>query len=242
MLLKINSMFETVMPQKGKAMALFVVMTFAVAGLTEVTSLSDSPVVAKGPGNASDPSVVAQLSGLDRHPHLTAGNASDSSVVTQGPGNASDLPFVTQNQTYDPNNCFYSNVTLDTCPIHTHFKGLRNATTDCFKIVGEAKVSTGDVQNYTKSVQSFFSLLAADNTLTAINVGIAGGSGPITDMDAVWNLMESEMMTRENRQTVLGQVNSHLASAQPGFTQAQLDALTFCIVSEANALGPSPNY
>jgi len=222
-------MLGTIMPQKGKAVALFVVLAFAVAGLTAVTSLSDSPVVAQGPVNLSDPSVVAQLSGLSQHPHLT-------------PGNASDLSMVTQSQAYDPNNCFYSNVTMDTCPIHSHFKGLSNATTDCFKIVGEAKVSTGDAQNYTKSVQSFFSLLSADNKLTEINEGIAGGSGPITDMEGVWNLMENGMMTRDNRQMVLDEVNSLLASAQPGFTQAQLDALTFCIISEANALGPTPNY
>ena len=230
MLLKISSsMFETIMPQKGKAVALFVVLAFAVAVLTAVTSLSGSPVVAQGPVNLSDPSVVAQLSGLDRHPHLTSGNASD-------------LAMVTQNQAYDPNNCFYSKVTMDTCPIHTHFKGLSNATTDCFKIVGEAKVSTGDAQNYTKSVQSFFSLLPANNQITTINTGIAGGSGPITNMEELWNLMENGMMTRENRQIVLDEVNSLLASAQPGFTQAQLDALTFCIISEANALGPTPNY
>src|SRR5918998_944026 len=132
-------MFETIVPQKGKTVTMFVVLAFVVAGLTAATSLSDPSVIAQGPGNASDPSVVAQLSGLDRHPHLT-------------PGNASDLFMVTQNQAYDPNNCFYSNVTMDTCPIHSHFKGLSNATTDCFKIVGEAKVSSGNVQNYTKSV------------------------------------------------------------------------------------------
>ncbi len=80
-------MFETIMPQKGKAVALFVVLAFAVAGLTAVTSLSDSSVVAQGLGNVSDSSVVAQLSGLSKHPHLTPGNVSDSSVVAQSPGN-----------------------------------------------------------------------------------------------------------------------------------------------------------
>jgi len=229
MLLKISRMLGTIMPQKGKAVAMFVVLAFTVAGLTAVTSLSDPPVVAQSLGNLSDPSMVAQLSGLSQHPNLAPGNASDSSVVTQSQG-------------YDPNNCFYSNVTLDTCPIHSHFKGLSNATTDCFKIVGEAKVSTSDAQNYTKSVQSFSSSLAADNKLTEINKDIAGGSGPITDMNGVWKLMENGTMTRDNRQMVLDEVNSHLASAQPGFTQAQLDALTFCIISEANALGPTPNY
>ncbi len=130
-------MFDTIMTQKGKAMALFVVVAFAVAGLTAITSLSISYVLAQGPGNVSDPSVVAQLSGLDRHPHLTPGNVSNPSVVAQGQGN-------------DPFDCFKSNATIDSCPIHSHFKGLGNATTDCFKTIGEAKVSTGDAQNYTK--------------------------------------------------------------------------------------------
>ena len=222
-------MFNTIISQKGKAVALFVVLTFAVVGLTSVTSLSDSSVVAQGPGNVSDPSVAAQLSGLSQHPHLTPGNVLDSSVVAQTSGN-------------DPNDCFRTNDNIDTCPIHSHFKGLSNATTDCFKIVGEAKVSTGDAQNYTKSVQNFFSLLPANNQITTINTGIAGGSGPITNMEELWNLMENANMTRYDRQQVLDEVNSLLVSAQPGFTQAQLDALTFCIISEANALGPTPNY
>ncbi len=217
------------MSQKGKAVALFAVLAFAVAGLTAVTSLSDLSVVAQGPGNVSDPSVLAQLSGLDRHHHLTPGNVSDPSVVAQGPGN-------------DPNDCFKTNVAIDTCPTHTHFKGLSNATTDCFKIVGEAKVSTGDAQNYTKSVQSFFSLLPANNKLTSINEDIAGGSGPITDMEGIWNLMENGSMTRYDRQLVLDEINSLLAAAQPGFTQIQQDALSFCITDETNALGPTANY
>ncbi len=269
-------MFDTIMPQKRKAVALFVVLAFAVAGLTAspiafaaqhenmtmtmdenmssmgnmtggnatsmtenmtetesmnttVTSLSDSPVVAQGPGNVSDPSVLAQLSGLDRHPHLTPGNVSDPSVVAQGQGN-------------NPLDCFKSNVTIDICPMHSHFKGLENNSTDCFEIVGEAKVSTGEVGNWTGSVQSFFSLLPANNQITTINVNLAGGSGPITDMQGVWNLMENGNMTANDRQQVLDEVNSLLAAAKPGFTQAQLDALTFCIISEANALGPTPNY
>ncbi len=135
-----------------------------------------------------------------------------------------------------------SNATMDTCPIHSHFKGLSNATMDCFKTVGEAKVSTGDAQNYTKSVQIFFSLLPAHNKLTSINENIAGGSGPITNMEGVWNLMENGNMTRYDRQLVLDEVNSLLAAAQPGFTQIQQDALSFCITSEANSLGPTPNY
>ena len=229
MFLKISSMFETIIPQEGKAVAMFVVLASIVAGLTAVTFISDRPVVAQDLGNLSDSSVVAELSGLSKHPHLTAGNVSDSSVVAQSPGN-------------DPNDCFRTNDNIDTCPMHSHFKGLSNATTDCFKIVGEAKVSTGDVQNYTKSVQSFFSLLSANNELTSINENIAGGSGPITDMKGVWDLMENEVMTRNDRQLVLDEINSVLASAQPGFTQIQQDALSFCITDETTALGPGLNY
>lgn len=222
-------MFNTDISQKGKAVAMIVVLAFALAGLTAVTSLSDSPVVAQGLGNVSDPSVVAELSGLSKHPHLTPGNVSDSSVVSQ-------------NQDNDPNDCFRTNNNIDTCPMHSHFKGLSNATTDCFKIVGEAKVSTGDAQNYTESVQSFFSLLPTNNELTSINENIGGGSGPITDMKGIWDLMKSEDMTRNDRQLVLDEINSILASAQPGFTPIQQDALSFCITDETNALGPGLNY
>jgi hypothetical protein len=239
-------MINTNISQKGKAVALFVVLAFALAGLTAVTFLSDPSVVvvaqslgnvsdpsvvvvAQSLGNVSDPSVVAELSGLSKHPHLTPENVSDSSAVAQSQGN-------------DPNDCFRTNENIDICPVHSHFKGLSNATTDCFKIVGEAKVSTGDVQNYTESVQSFFSLLAANNKLTSINENIGGGSGPITDMNGVWDLMKSEVMTRNDRQLVLDEINSILAAAQPGFTQIQQDALSFCITDETNALGPGLNY
>jgi hypothetical protein len=229
MLLEINSMFEIIMSQKVKAVAMIVGLAFVVAGLTAVTSLSDSLVIAQVVGDLSDPSVVAELSGLNKHPHLTPGNVSDSSVVSQ-------------NQDNDPNDCFRTNNNIDTCPMHSHFKGLSNATTDCFKIVGEAKVSTDDAQNYTESVQSFFSLLPTNNELTSINENIGGGSGPITDMKGIWDLMKSEDMTRNDRQLVLDEINSILATAQPGFTQMQQDALSFCFTDETNALGPGLNY
>jgi hypothetical protein len=230
MLLEINSMIESIISQKGKAAAMFVVLAFAVTGLTVVIPISDQFVVAQSLGNLSDPSVVAQISGLTQHHHLTPGNVSDASVVTaQSPGN-------------DPNDCFKTNATIDTCPIHTHFKGLSNATMDCFKTVGEAKAGTGDVQNYTKSVQGFFSLLPADNKITSINENIAGGSGPITDMEGVWDLMKNGNMTRHDRQLVLDEVGSLLAAAKPGFTQVQQDALSSCITEETNSLGPTPNY
>jgi hypothetical protein len=170
------------------------------------------------------------LYGTDSIAGLTAVTPlSDSFVVAQSQGN-------------DPNDCFRTNENIDTCPIHSHFKGLSNATTDCFKIIGEANVSTGDAQNYTKSVQSFFSLLSANNELTSINENIAGGSGPITDMKGVWDLMKNEVMTRNDRQLVLDEINSILAAAQPEFTQIQQDALSFCITDETNALGPGLNY
>jgi hypothetical protein len=222
-------MFNTNISLKGKAVALFVVLAFTVAGLTAVTYLSNSSVVAQSPGNLSNSSVVAELSGLSKHPHLTPGNVSDLSVVTQSTGN-------------DPNDCFRTNDNIDTCPMHSHFKGLSSTTSDCFKIVGEAKVSTGDTQNYTKSVQSFFSLLSENNKLTSINENIAGGSGPITNMKGIWDLMENEVMTRNDRQLVLDEINSVLAAAQPGFTQAQQDALSFCFADETTALGPGLNY
>ena len=209
-------MLETIMPQEGKTVAIFVVLASIVSVFTAATFISD-------------PSVVAELSGLNKHPHLTPGNVSGSSVVAQSQDN-------------DPNDCFRTNENIDTCPMHSHFKGLLNATTDCFKIVGEAKVSTGDAQNYTESVQSFFSLLSANNELTSINENIGGGSGPVTDMKGVWDLMKSEDMTRNDRQLVLDEINSMLAAAQPGFTQVQQDATSFCITDETNALGPGINY
>jgi hypothetical protein len=142
----------------------------------------------------------------------------------------------------DPNDCFQSNPPIDTCPIHSHFKGLSNNTTDCFKIIGEAKVSTGDVQNYTKSVKNFFSLLPADKKLTSINENIGVGSGPITDMTGVWDLMKNGNMTRYDRQLVLDEIDSLLTAAKPGFTPIQRDALSLCFTAEANSLGPTSNY
>jgi len=222
-------MLKTDISQKGKTVASSVMLVFVIAGLTAVTSLSNSSVAAQGPVNLSDPSVVAELSGLNKHPNLTPGNVSKSSVEAQ-------------TQDSDPNDCFRTNNNIDTCPMHSHFKGLSNSTTDCFKIVGEGKVSTGDAQNYTNSVQSFFSLLAANNKLTSINENIAEGSGPITNMKGIWDLMGNEVMTRNDRQMVLDEIDSILAAAQPGFTQIQQDGLNFCFTDETDALGASPNY
>ena len=66
-------MFKTNISQKGKVLALFVVLTFAVAGLTAVTFLSEPFALAQSPG-------------------------------------------------IDPNDCFRSNVTIDTCPTNPNIK------------------------------------------------------------------------------------------------------------------------
>jgi hypothetical protein len=190
MLNKIN------MSQKGKVMALFVVLTFAVAILTAVTFLSEPFVV----------------------------------VVAQSPK-------------YDPNACFKSNSTINTCPTSSN-KGLYSDPMYCFKTVGETNVGSGEIQNWTKSIQNFNSLIPGDSTITLINTdkNIVGGGGPITDMSGVWDVMKNGNMTRHDRQAVLDEVNSLLAAAKPGFTKIQLDALSTCIIAEANSLGPTPNY
>ncbi len=186
-------MLKTNISQKGKVVALFVVLTFAVAILTAVTFLSESFVVAQSPGN-------------------------------------------------DPMYCFKTNVTINTCPSNSNIKGFNNDPTYCFKTIGETKVGIGGIQNWTKSIQNFNSLIPTDNTIALINKNIVGGSGPITDMVGIWDVMKNGNMTRYDRQLVLNEVNSLLAAAKPGFTQIQQDALSLCITTEVNSLGPTPNY
>ena len=106
-------------------------------------------------------------------------------------------------------------------------KNWQNDTMDCFKKIEETKVGTGEIQNYAKSVQSFVSLIPTNNKVTAINENIAGGSGPVTDMEGVWDLMKNQTMTRQDRQMVLDEVNSLLADAKPGFTKLQNDESEF---------------
>ena len=162
---------KTNISQKVAVVALFVVLTFAVTGLTAVTALSESFVVAQERARErSDP-----ISG-------------------------------------------------------------------CFKTIGKTEVGTGDIQDWTESIQNFVSLLPTDDTLTLINKNVVGGSGPITDMVGIWNVLINENNTAHDRQTVLTEVNSLLAAAQPGFTQIQQDALSRCITNETNSLGPTPNY
>ena len=61
-------------------------------------------------------------------------------------------------------------------------------------------------------------------------------------MKGIWDLMGNEVMTRNDRQMVLDEIDSILAAAQPGFTQIQQDGLNFCFTDETDALGASPNY
>jgi hypothetical protein len=168
-------MLKTNISRKVAVAALFAVLTFTVAGLTAVTFLSESSVVAQG-------------------------------LNSKRPIHGTD-------------------------PISV-----------CFKTVGDTEEGTSDNQNWTKSVQSFVSLIPADNTLTQINENIVGSSGPITNMTGIWDVLKDESMTAYDRNVILTEVNSLLAAAQPGFTQIQQDALSKCITNETNSLGPTPNY
>jgi hypothetical protein len=113
----------------------------------------------------------------------------------------------------------------------------------CFKTIGETK-GTGDTQNWTENIQNFVSLIPTDNTISLINKYITqlGGSGPITDMAGIWDVLTNGNMTAHDRKMVLTEVNSLLVAAQPGFTQIQQDALSRCITNETNSLGPTPSY
>jgi hypothetical protein len=179
-------MLKTNISQKVAVVALFVVLTFAVAGLTAVTFLSESFVVAQG----------------------------------LRPGNFTSVPGLN-----------------GTRPIHGY-----DSISVCFKTVGDTEVGTSDIQNWTESIQNFISLIPTDNTLTLINNNIVRGSGPITDMAGIWDMLKDESMTAYDRNVILTEVNSLLAAAQPGFTQIQQDALSKCITNETNSLGRTPNY
>jgi len=112
----------------------------------------------------------------------------------------------------------------------------------CFKTIGKTEVGSGDIQNWTESIQNFVSLIPTDDTLTLINKNVVGGSGPVTDIAGIWNVLINGNDTARDRQLVLTEVNSLLAASQPGFTQIQQDALSGCITNETNSLGPTPNY
>jgi len=143
----------------------------------------------------------------------------------------------------DPMNCFRSSVTINTCRMHSNVTGIiNNDPMNCFKTAGGTKVEPTDNQNYTKSVQNFVSLIPSAREITAINKNIVGGSGPVKDMAGIWNVMNNANMTRHDRQLVLDDVNHLLAAAKPGFTKIQQNALSLCITTKVNSLGPTPNY
>jgi hypothetical protein len=136
-------------------------------------------------------------------------------------------------------------------PISLCFKTVRETTTTNQTAATNAttttnattvEVGTGGIQNWTESIQNFVSLIPASNNLTLINEDVAGGSGPITDMFGIWNVLTNGNMTAHDRQIVLTEVNSLLAASQPGFTQIQQDALSRCIDDATNSLGPTPDY
>ena len=114
--------------------------------------------------------------------------------------------------------------------------------TGCFKEVGETQVAPNGIQNWTESIQNFDSLIPTDNTLTSINNNVVGDSGPVADITGIWYVLINGNNTAHDRQMVLNEVDSLLASSKPGFTKIQQDSLSRCISNETNSLGPTPNY
>lgn len=155
--------------------------------------------------------------------------------------NASQSQNTSQNLKYDPNNCFGSNVTKNTCPTHSNSRN-ENDTVDCFKKIEETVSGTAETENYGKTVQNFNSLIPTNTVLTSINEFVAGVNSPVKDMNGVWDLMKNQNMTRHDRQVALDEVNTLLTEAKPGFTKLQDDQLSLCITTELNSLGPTLNY
>ena len=85
-------------------------------------------------------------------------------------------------------------------------------------------------------------MIPTDNTIRLINEYIVVGSGPVTDMAWIWNVLKDGNMTAYDRKMVLTEVDNLLAAAQPGFTQTQQDALSRCITNETNSLGPTSHF
>ena len=56
-----------------------------------------------------------------------------------------------------------------------------------------------------KNIQNFVSLIPTDNTISLINKYITqlGGSGPITDMAGIWDVLTNGNMTAHDRKMVL---------------------------------------
>jgi hypothetical protein len=216
-------MIKTNVSQKVAVLALFVVLTFAVTGLSVVTLVSESFVVAQALRERIDPIShcfqVVRGETTTQHPYTQALIATNQ---TQDISEEFTLPPAT-NATTTTNQTAATNATTTT-----------NATT--------VEVGTGDIHNWNETVQNFVSLLPTSNNLTVINENVAGGSGPITDMAGIWNVLTNGNMTAYDRQKVLDEVNSLLAASKPGFTQIQQDALSGCITGLTNALPPTPNY
>ena len=209
----IAAMIKTNVSQKVAVVALFVVLTFAVTGLSVVTLLSESFVVAQDRARERiDP--ISYCFRIVR-----------SETTTQHPYTQA---LIATNQTQSISEEFTSPPPTNATTTTT------NATT--------VEAGTGDIQNWTESVQNFVSLIPTSNDLTLINEDVAGGSGPITDMAGIWNVLTNGNMTAHDRQTVLDEVDSLLAASQPGFIQIQQDALGRCITGVTNALPPTPNY
>ena len=205
-------MNKTNVSKKVAVVALFVVLTFAVTGLSVVTLLSESFVAAQYLRERIDP--------ISHCFQVVRGETTTQHPYTQA--------LIATNQTQDISEEF-------TLPPAT------NATTTTTNATA-VEVGTGDIQNWNESVQNFVSLIPTSNDLTVINENVAGGSGPITDMAGIWNVLTNGNMTAHDRQIVLDEVNSLLAASKPGFTQIQQDALSRCITGLTNALPPTPNY
>jgi len=69
-----------------------------------------------------------------------------------------------------------------------------------------------------------------------------GASGPITDMAGIWNMLKNDNMTAHDRKVVSIVVDNLLASAKPGFTRIQQDALGRCIINEVKSLSPTAHF
>jgi hypothetical protein len=109
-------------------------------------------------------------------------------------------------------------------------------------ISGKTEVETGGIQNWTESIKNFVSLIPTDHTLKLINENIVGASGPITDMAGICNALKNDNMTAHDRKVVSIVVDNLLASAKPGFTRIQQDALGRCIINEVKSLSPTAHY
>jgi hypothetical protein len=112
----------------------------------------------------------------------------------------------------------------------------------CFKAIGKTELETGGIQNWTESIHNFVSLIPTDHTLKLINENIVGASGPITDMAGIWNALKNDNMTAHDRKVVSIVVDNLLASAKPGFTRIQQDALGRCIINEVKSLSPTAHF